>query len=198
MRQHGAVATASPPSKASSRLRQSLSDMARSMALVFAFAAVVLFIGPARTLVLPPHTDPVTVVDYAGQVRAAASFAGHPVLAPTGLPVSWRATSARVDGGGGTPMTLHVGFVTPANAYAGVEETDGSTYDFLQGLLGKAGAARVDGTAQIDGVAWDVRHDASGQTALTRTDGGLTVVVTGSASRDELDALARALQPTAR
>lgn len=170
--------------------------MGRSLGLVFAFVAVLLFVSPARSLVWPTHTDPVQTVTYDAQVRGAARLAGHPVPGPAGLPPQWRATSARVDGGGGVPMTLHVGFVTPSEQYAGVEVTDGGSYEFLRKLLGKRGARTVDGSTEVAGVTWQLRHDGKEQLAFTRTDGDLTIVVTGSAPRSELEALAAALRPT--
>lgn len=195
MRQHGGVAPSTPAPTANARVRQTIGDMGRSLGLVFVFVAVVLFVSPARSLVLPGNGQKVQTVSYAEEVRAATRLTPREVLAPSGLPGSWRPTSARVGGGNGDPMTLHIGYVTPAGQYAALEETDGAAAGFLRGLLGKAGARTVDGRVSVGSAVWLVRHDVKGQRALTRTTGGLTLVVTGSAKQSELAALAAALRP---
>lgn len=170
--------------------------MGRSLGLVFAFVAVLLFVGPARSLVLPTHTKAVQTVSYTSEVRAAGRLTGAAVPAPSGLPDTWQATSARVDGGAGVPVTLHIGFVTPKQQYAALEESNGASYEFLRDLLGKTGARLTEGVAGVGGLSWQVRHDAKGQLALTRVAGKLTIVVTGSASQAELERLAASLRPS--
>jgi hypothetical protein len=169
--------------------------MGRSLGLVFVFIAVLLFVSPARSLVLPGHGHKVQTVSYSDEVRAATRLTAGAVLEPVGLPHGWQPTSARVGGGNGDPMTLHIGYVTPAGEYAALEESDGPAAGFLRGLLGKAGARTVDGTVTVGSAAWQVRHDAKGELALTRTAGGLTLVVTGGAKQAELESLAGALRP---
>ena len=118
--------------------------MGRSLGLVFVFIAVLLFVSPARSLVLPGHGHKVQTVSYSDEVRAATRLTAGAVLEPVGLPHGWQPTSARVGGGNGDPMTLHIGYVTPAGEYAALEESDGPAAGFLRGLLGKAGARTVD------------------------------------------------------
>ena len=76
--------------------------------------------------------------------------------------------------------------------YAGMDETNGAASALITRILGAAGA-RVTGTASIAGQTWQLRRSARGEEALTTTSGGLTVVVTGSGSDEQLRALAGSL-----
>lgn len=164
--------------------RKSVADLARSLAVIFGFLAVVLLVSPARELVLHGYGQAITTVDYTPEVAAARYFSHDTFLAPVGLPRGWRPTSARdhEGSGPGDPTTLHIGFVTPTTHYAAVEEAAGGGTAFEVSELGRKGAARVLRTLTIHGVAWQLHHDATGAPALTRQDGPLTVVVLGGAN----------------
>ncbi len=182
---------------ANDRLRQTIADMGRSLGLVFAFVLVLLFLGPARALVL--HRDAaVTVVDYEPVVRAAANSAGQPVLAPSRLPASWQATSARLPSSRRTqgPTTMHIGFLVRGKQYAAVEETDGDPKAFLDAQLGSGAEAGPVGTVTVGGASWGAYRTHSGDRALVRRTGPFTVVVTGTASLADLKVLAASLRPS--
>ena len=111
------------------------------------------------------------------------------------LPDGWRPTSVRtdaVDGAPGDPVTLEIGWLTPAEEYAGYVISDGTDVDALDDVLDDATA---DGTARVGGVSWDRRSTERGETALVRTEGSATLLVTGSAPDQELEALAAAVAP---
>jgi len=139
--------------------------------------------------------DPVRVVDPGPSIALAAERAGYPLLVPQGLPAEWRTTSVRTDavnGAPGDPVTLEIGWLTPAEEYAGFVISDGEDVDPLDDVLDDA---TDDGTAQIGGRTWDRRTTERGETALTRTEGEATLLVTGSASDTELETLAAAVAP---
>ncbi|WP_299953813.1 DUF4245 domain-containing protein [uncultured Modestobacter sp.] len=139
--------------------------------------------------------DPVREVDPTSAERAVAEVAGYPVLVPRGLPEEWRPTSVRTDAGAasaGDPVTLQIGWYTPAEEYAGYVISDDADADALTAVLDDA---TDDGTEQVGGQTWDRRIAANGETALTRTEGDATLLVTGSASDEELTTLAGSLQP---
>lgn len=163
---------------------KSVADLARSLAVIFGFLAVVVLVSPARELVLHGYGQAITTVDYAPQVAAARYFSHDAFLAPAGLPSGWRATSARdhQGSGPGDPTTLHIGFVTPSTHYAAVEQAAGDGAAFEVRQLGRKGAAHVLRVLTIHGVVWQLHHDATGAPALTRQDGPLTVVVLGGAN----------------
>ena len=152
--------------------------------------AALLLLGPARTLVFPGSAK-LQPVSYDDQVRAFGRVAGS-VLAPVGVPHSWRANAASFDSSSGGQAHLHVGFATPGSRYAGLDETNGAAADLIARVLGPQGAS-VRGTASIGGEVWQIRRSQRGEEALTTTTGGLTVVITGNATDAQLRTLAGAL-----
>ncbi|HET7529501.1 MAG TPA: DUF4245 domain-containing protein [Mycobacteriales bacterium] len=169
---------------------KTFSDMARSLGLMAVVIAVLLLIGPARTLVFPGSAR-MQPVDYSDEVAAFDRIAGS-VLAPSGLPKGWRANAATFERSKlGT--RLHVGFATPGSGYAGLDETDGEPSSLLRKVLGARGAT-TSGTTRIDGRSWQLRRSDRGEQAFTLMSGGLTVVVTGSASDAQLRTLAGSLR----
>lgn len=165
--------------------------MVRSLALVLAVVGVVALITVRGS------TEPVRSVSYGTELAAARSAAPYDVVAPVGLD-DFRATSVRyrvVDGA----TVWHLGFLTPAGAYAGVDQTDvpAPTYldDFVAELTEGGVAA---GETAIDGDTWQ-RYDGGGSSSdeqvrgLLRSDDDVSVLVSGTAEWVELEALAAAL-----
>jgi len=139
--------------------------------------------------------DPVRDVDPGPSIALAAERAAYPLLVPQGLPAEWRPTSVRTSaasGGAGDPVTLEIGWLTPAEEYAGFVISDAEGDDALDDVLD---GATDDGTAEVGGVTWDRRTTERGETALTRTEGAATLLVTGSAPDEELETLAAAVAP---
>lgn len=136
--------------------------------------------------------EPMKVIDYTGTLEQAREQAPYRVLAPEGLPAEWRATSARVESPAPGVTTWHVGFVTPQDEYAGLEQSDGPSADFVEEQT--TGAQRV-GSLEVAGTSWETWAGGSrDRRALVRRMGEVTVVVTGSASYAELAELAGALR----
>jgi hypothetical protein len=156
---------------------------------------VIMLVVVGVTALRQNPADPVRVVDPGPSIALAAERAGYPLLVPQGLPAEWRTTSARtdaVDGAPGDPVTLEIGWLTPAEEYAGFVISDGEGVDPLDDVLD---GATADGTTEIAGETWDRRTSERGETALTRTAGEATLLVTGSAPDEELAALAAAVGP---
>jgi len=172
------------------RPAKTFTDMARSLGLMAVVIAVLLLIGPARTLVFPGSAK-LPPVDYTHQVTAFKEVAGI-VLAPSDLPSGWRANAATFDSGRGRAH-LHIGFATPGARFAGLDESNGPAAELVRQVLGPRGA-RVTGTTTIAGETWELRRSQRGEQALTWTTGPLTLVVTGSASDAQLRTLAGSLR----
>jgi hypothetical protein len=139
--------------------------------------------------------DPVREVDPTSAERAVAQLASYPVLVPRGLSDDWRPTSVRTDAGqasAGDPVTLQIGWLTPDEEFAQYVVSDEQDADALTDVLDDA---TDDGTQQVGGDTWQRLTTERGETALTRTEGTATLVVTGSASDAELETLAGSLQP---
>jgi len=168
-----------------------MANMARSL-----LPLVAIVLGVAAWVSLGRDTDdPVTEVDPATTVQLAAARADYPVLAPTGLTEEFRPTSARTDAGNaqdGEPVTLEIGYYTPSGEYAGFVVSDDPDAEPLDAVLE---GARERGTVDIDGQSWQRSTTTNGETALSREDAGVTVLVTGSAPDAELETVAAAVQP---
>ncbi|MGH8940236.1 MAG: DUF4245 family protein, partial [Actinomycetes bacterium] len=106
---------AAEPQPTRARGRETVGDMVRSMVVVLVVVGVVV----ALALRDEPE-DPVREVDVAGPLAAARAAAPYDVKGPVGLGDGWRATSVRSGSDGGA-FGWHVGFVTPAGDYAGLE-----------------------------------------------------------------------------
>ena len=139
--------------------------------------------------------DPVRTVDTSSAERAVSQLAGYQLLVPRGLPDDWRPTSVRTDAGSATagdPITLEIGWYTPAEEYAGYVVSDDPRATALTDVLE---TATDDGEEQVGGESWQRLTTPRGETVLTRAEGTATLLVTGSAADDELETLAGSLQP---
>lgn len=162
--------------------------MARSLGLVLGAVIVVVFVQRV------PGGDPVKRIDYSADLRAARSASTAALLAPEGLSPRWRPTSSSValpGASGGGPVAFHVGFVTPEDHYAALEETDGDAAEFIRRHTARAPAV---GAVDVDGVSWQQYRDRRGTLSLSLVAAGETIVVTGGAPLDELRVLAAALR----
>lgn len=174
-----------PTGRSNARLRQTVRDMILSLAVVLAAIAVILVIT------WRPTPDPVRVIDPTPALSLARAQADYPVLYPADLDASWRPTSARweITPSSQPDPAWHVGFVTPDDAYAqlGQSATEDPAY-----VADQVGVAEPAGEWE----GW-LRFDSADQRALVRVDGGVTVVVSGTAPWPTLQALALRLSPTA-
>jgi Protein of unknown function (DUF4245) len=137
----------------------------------------------------------VRTVDPSTTVQLAAARASYELLAPAGLDEGYRPTSARTDAGGadeGDPVTLEIGYLTPEEEFAGFVVSDDRDADPVADVLD---GAEEQGTVDIGGRRWTRSMTVDGETALSVDAGGATVLVTGSASDDELETVAGSVEP---
>jgi hypothetical protein len=142
-----------------------------------------------------PDVDPIREIDPSTTVDLAAARASYPILYPQGLDSGYRPTSARTDAGAaaeGDPVTLEIGYVTPAEGFAGFVVSDDSRAEPLAKVLD---GAEEQGTVDVGGRSWTRSTAENGETVLSREDGGATVAVSGSASDEELETVAAAVEP---
>jgi hypothetical protein len=166
--------------------RQTVGDLVRSMSLVLAAVAVVVLL----TLRDDPE-QPVQSVDFAQQLQEMRRVAAYDVVAPVGLDDRWKATSVRGDDSGGA-VTWHIGFVTPEEHYAAIEQSDGPVGAFLDDHVQ---GATLSGVVAVSGASWQrLEGGKPEQRALVLRSSGVTTMVAGSATFAELRALASALR----
>ncbi len=187
-----APAGAAAPSPAVERAnRMSAANMIRSLLPLVVLCLLLVGWQAFRT----SSEDTVREVDPASTVRLAAERADYPLQAPAGLPEDYRPTSARTDAGfaeAGDPVTLEIGFLTPSEEFAGFTVSDDVRAEPVRDVLD---GSSEEGPVDVDGESWTRVTTERGETALTREDGGVVVVVSGSASDDELRAVAAAVRP---
>jgi hypothetical protein len=184
-----AIAPASPAADRASRF--TAVNMVRS--LLPLVVIIVLVVG--WQAFRQNGVNPVRTVDPSSSVQLAASRAPYPLVVPTGLPSGYRPTSARTDAGKaaqGDPVTLQIGYVTPSQEYAGFAESDDPRADAVASVLD---GAQERGTVEVGGTAWTRSTTRRGETALWMRSGSRTVLVSGSASEQELETVAGAVRP---
>jgi Protein of unknown function (DUF4245) len=139
----------------------------------------------------PSGHGTVQVVDTRPDIREAKAQARFPVLVPAGLPARWRPTSSRVVRDDAGRVVFRIGYVTPADKWAGLVEGDKPSL-----LADEIGPDRKPtGSVDAAGTRW-TRYPGrrGGEQSLVRTAGGTTYLITGTAKLDELRKLAEALR----
>jgi hypothetical protein len=128
------------------------------------------------------------------------SDAPYTVYAPEGLPADWRPNSSRLHGlesGGKEPVAWHLGFVTPSDEYAALEQSNEKASEYVPRMTN---SSRPIGTQQVGDITWTKYHrkDKKANSLARTLPDGMSIVVTGTASYRELAVLAAALKPQSR
>ena len=171
--------------------RMSAANMVRSLVPL----VVICLLLVAWQAFRASNEETVRTVDPTATVRLAAERAGYQLQAPADLPEDYRTTSARTDAGfaeEGAPVTLEIGYLTPSGEFAGFTVSDDAGVGPVRAVLG---GATDEGTVDVDGEPWTRLTTQRGETALTREDGEVVLVVTGSATDAELREIAAAVRP---
>ncbi|WP_040337284.1 DUF4245 domain-containing protein [Candidatus Blastococcus massiliensis] len=186
------TAEAPPASSAVERAnRLSAANMIRSLLPLVVICLLLVAWQAFRT----SGQDPVREVDPSSTVRLAAERADYAVPAPADLPEGYRPTSARTDAGtaaDGGPVTLEIGYLTPSGEFAGFAVSDDPGAQPVRAVLE---SALEEGMVEVGGQQWTRSTTGRSETVLSREADGVVVVVSGSASDDELRAVAGAVRP---
>ncbi|MFA1545136.1 DUF4245 domain-containing protein [Actinomadura chokoriensis] len=168
----------------------------------FALATAACMLLVLAIYVVSPRgdKDALPTVDYGSQLWAMRSDAPYPVFAPEGLPAGWRPNSSRLSGlgsGGKEPVAWHLGFVTPSEEYAALEQSNEKVSEYVPRMTN---SSKPIGTQQVDGVTWTKYHrkDKKANSLARTLPSGVSVVVTGTASYQELAVLAASLKPQSK
>ena len=161
------------------KYERSVSGMVGAMiVLVLVVAVFVAF----RAINRNDPENPVDAVDYARPAEFAREQARWPLLAPAELPEGWRATSVRFTNG--RDQAWHVGFLTGADKYVGLEQADVSARDLVDEHVDDQ--ATEGAPVTVDGEQWSTWTDAGGDTALVRETDDVTTVVVGTVPEETL------------
>lgn len=181
------VAAARPPRRG----RETVRDMVWSLAAVGVF--VVFILG----VTYRAKPDAVQVVDPTTAVVSARAAAPFVVRVPVALNSQWRPTSARYEPPSFSSVpeatVFHLGYVTPQEQYAAVEQTDATAARAVRTLF-EGGTDSGAGTGAFAG--WERwQADSGRRQAYVRELGDSALIVQGSASDAELAELADSLRP---
>jgi hypothetical protein len=165
---------------------QSFGDLLRSIILLLLIIGAVWAVN---TVVSPDDEQlPVRAVQYQEQLVVARNQADYPVLAPRGLAGGWVPTSVDLQSSGGT-LRWHLGFLTPAKEYVGLEQGDVKPQALA---LRHTGDLQRSGTVAIEGRPWRLYHGET-DTALVHRRGDVITIVVGTANAEVLMSFARSL-----
>jgi hypothetical protein len=182
---HGPVSVTESPAPARGRTKKTAVDMVLTLAVIIAVVGVIVLLVPRPNEVSQPDVDPVVA---AASARPGLSFV--PAV-PAGLPAGWAARTAKAQvGTDDVPMWL-LQYRTPGGAYGAVRQARNPTADWEARQVTDG---REDGTVRIGSLDWVVRSRPDrGITSWVLRRGDLTTVVTGTASKAELETLTKAL-----
>lgn len=163
----------------------SLADMLRS---IFVIGLLILALaGLGVWFQVRPETK-VQAVDYATAAKAARGVSSFKILTPSSLPNGWKATTVRY--AAGAKGSWHLGVLTDDGKYVGLEQTGAGILTALQDY---SPDTTPRGTSAIGGFTWQVRQSTNGETTLVREEGGITIIVTGTAAKSVLETYAASL-----
>ncbi|GAA2837421.1 DUF4245 domain-containing protein [Kribbella solani] len=159
--------------------------------MVFALAICLAVVAFLVLVTWRPHKEEVKAIEYTAQLEDAKKVAAW-VRGPEPMPSGWSATSVEFRTPQQEPITWHLGVVTAARKYVGLEQSNVTTGKFLGDKLGRTSD---DGTAAVNGVTWQrkILLDRKGETALVLVGAGTTTIVTGNAGYPDLEAFASVL-----
>ncbi len=160
------------------------------IAMVVTVAAVVVFVILRSVLSTDVEIEPDNV-DYQEKVVQAQGAGLEPVY-PSTIPGDWQATGAEVTPG--EPPGFGLTFLTGDDKFVGLRQENDDTDDLLEEYVD---AQTDDGDPfEVTGSVaptWETYSDEGGDTAYVAEVGEMTVLVYGSADRDDLEQLVGSL-----
>ncbi|OKK06255.1 hypothetical protein AMK26_09400 [Streptomyces sp. CB03234] len=167
------------------RGKQTVRGMFQSMAVICAAAGVIYLFVPHDD-----KADPIKPVDYRVELVTAQRAAPYPVMAPEGLAKGWTPTSVEYDRQ--DDDAWHLGFLTPDRQYVAVEQSTAVPEKYVPKVTHQA--SDTGRTLQLAGKTWQ-RWEGPKYDALVLHEKGVTTVVTGTATQEQLARMVTALRP---
>jgi hypothetical protein len=176
-----------PTGRSTGRLRQTVADMVRSLAVVLGVVAIVLLVT------WRPQPDPINVIDVAPYAQVVTTQATFPALRIPASLTEYRPTSARwepTENSDGQRVWF-LGYVTPNGEYLQISQSATMSDLFVDEQT--AGGVAGD-VIEIDGQQWQ-QFETDDRRSLVQRDGQVTTIVSGTQSWDELATSAAILVP---
>lgn len=169
-----------------SRGNPAMGDILRS---VLVLGAVVLGIFLFGRLFAETPDQPTSDADWRTAASGVQPRAGFAPLVPSDLPEGWRATRAEL-----IDDRWQLNVVTKDGEFVGLSQRRGDAESLEQLVEERAEGADKAAPVRIGGEQWDVL-EAGEDTVFARVVGPTAVVVTGTASRDEMQDYIASLEP---
>ncbi|GGL86913.1 DUF4245 domain-containing protein [Nakamurella endophytica] len=177
------------------RRNKTLRDMLLSMAVILVGVFVIaLFQGGVSFAPGGVSGGSVPSADIGTGFANAQAVVGFPVVAPRNIPSGWQGnsfTTTPPGGAGAAPAAVRAGWVTPSGAFVTLIESAGAPDAVQRAELGVAGSAT--GSIDAGGATWTVVPGRRSEMAWIRTTGGLTYLITGSASGTDFTTVAESV-----
>jgi hypothetical protein len=159
--------------------------------LVFAMLVCLVIVAFLVVVTWRPKEETVRAVEYTAQLQDARKAAPW-VRGPEPMPSGWTATSVEFLSPEQAPMTWHLGVVTDAKKYVGLEQSNVTGGKYQSDKLGRT---TDDGTTTVAGVTWQrkILLDRENENALVLVGSGVTTIVAGNAGYPALEAFASSL-----
>ena len=174
---------------------KTLSSMAIAAAVLGLVAFGLMFLyGNASFAPAGPSDGQAPTADVDGGLTRAAPLVGFPVVIPTGVPDDWHPNSFSFTAAPGTPeapAAVRAGWLTEQGRFLTAVQSAGALADVQQAELGEVGPAT--GQVDVGGVTWTEVPGRRSEAAWVRTAGGVTYLITGSASVEDFQKLAAAV-----
>lgn len=184
-----------PTGRPNARLRQTVGDMVRSMAIVLGVIGVIMLVT------WRPQPDAVRVVPIQEQLTLAQMQADFTVLTPVGLTEQWRSTSARWEPTQASDVApvWHVGYVTPSDEYlqftqVGTGDTAGASVNPEAFIAEQTVDGSPGESVTVGGQVWE-RWESGERRSLVLTSADAVTVVSGTGDWPEIEQYAGALRP---
>ena len=162
--------------------------MVYSLGAVFGVVAIILGVTWRS------HSQVVQPVDYSGAVQQAVSAKVFPVLVPSPLPAGYVPTSARFEPetyGATGDVRWYLGFTTKSKEFVSLWQSTARQGRIVAATSNHGNCSQKE---IIDGVQWTKCENPKPLArVLARTNNGVTTVISGTASFDELVAFSRTL-----
>ena len=176
-------------------------DMLLSM-IVLAIV-VLVFAGITRSCSFSPggptvSTSGLPTVDVTAELGAAAGQVRFPLRQPA-VPAGWRSNSASVQpiGADSSQTVVNVGWLTAANRFVQLTQSNASVTDVVDEVSGQSGAVTAQGTTTVAGQTWTIYQGVRDEQAWVRDLGPVRLLITGNGTPAEFTALATATQAAA-
>ncbi len=178
------------------RRNKTIRDMAISMGVIIIGVLVIVGLyGGFSFAPAGPRGGVAPTADVQGGFETAGRVTGFEVVVPKKIPADWHPNSFTISkpDPAGAPAAVRGGWLTPSGSFISLIESPAPAAALLTAEIGQAGPST--GSTTSGGAEWTVNPGRRTELAWVRTAGGITLLITGSATPAEFARLAQTVAP---